>query len=632
MLRPHLVIALWACLAAPMSIWAQSRTDDALGSICSSGAASLRALQADPLLSNFFEVTCGKSIEAAIGSPPPLASPSTQKAVPRGEDNSPVISAPAPQAPEIQIDSRLSAPKALPPQLMERPSAASDSPMFRRIELQGVTVATPDEIQPLLQGFVGKPITLESLDQLTQAIQTWYRAQGWLARTLLPSQDLTNGLVLVTVVESRFTGVTIDDPKGLLRNTQVPKRLLESKQPVGEALNLNALEEAASGLRDLSGVQTSVQLIPAQNPGETAAVIGVSEGKSADVRISADNHGSRSTGEERLAANLRFNNLSRRGDSLSANLLKSDGLDYVGLGYEVPFTADGWRLEARAAHSNYHLGDVFEDADMRGPTQNLGIGLVIPVLRNSRHSVNFQTTLDSNRYENTALGNVLSKYETNMFGVQLDGQHTDASARGQTQWLLQFIRGELDLSDSPADFQNTDSSTTQTQGYFNKARASLTRRDWINTRNILTASVQGQWANKNLDGSEKFYLGGARGVRAYPVNEAGGSLGHLSSLEWETLLHQGQLGRWSLAGFYDHGKVRLYEDTSRINLLKPNEYVLHGYGLWLGTQAKLLGGTLGLRLTVAQRIGDNPGAGTDGLDSDGKRTLNRIRFDANVTF
>lgn len=632
MLRSHLIVALGACLATPVSLWAQTSADNALGSVCNSGPASLRALQADPLLSSFFEITCGKSIEAAIGSAPMPTAPVAQPVVPRTEDNSPVISSPLPQVPEVRIDPRVATPTPMPSKSLERPQATGESPLFREIELQGVSVSAPSALKALAQAFVGKPITLESLDQLTQAIQTWYRAQGMLARTLLPSQDLTDGRVLVTVVESEFTGVKIDDPKGLLRNTQVPKRLVESIQPVGEALNLNQLEEAASRLRDLSGVQTAVQLSPGAEPGETTATVSVREGKASELRISADNHGSRATGEERLSANLRLNNISHRGDTLLANLLKSEGLDYIGLGYELPFTKDGWRIEGRAAYSQYRLIDpVFSSADMRGPTQNLGIGLVVPLVRDSRNSVNFQTTVDANQYENSAIGNILSRYRTSLLGAQVDGQHVDRDGRGQTQWAIQVNRGELDLSDSPASYQSADASGPQTEGTFNKARISLTRRDWINPRNTFTTSLQGQWASKNLDGSEKFYLGGARGVRAYPVNEAGGSIGQLGSLEWESLLQQTTLGRWSIAGFYDRGQIRLYQDPANISGLNRNEYVLHGYGLWVGTQAKLPGGNLGLRLTIATRIGDNPGT-TTGLDSDGTRILNRVRLDANLAF
>ena len=632
MQRLRLDIALGACLAAPISVCAQTIADNPLGSVCISSPASLRALQADPLLSSFFEVTCGRSVEAALGSASLPIAPSTQPLVPRTEDNSPVISAPLPRMPEVRIDPRVTSPSPVPPSSLERPRASGEEPVFREIELQGIRASAPGPLRALAQAFVGRPITLDSLDELTQTIQTWYRAQGMLARTLLPSQDLTDGRVLVTVVESEFTGVKIDDPKGLLRNTQVPERLVESIQPVGEALNLNQLEEAASRLQDLSGVRTTVQLNPGTEPGETEATVSVREGKAFELRMSADNNGSRATGEERVAVNLRLNNLTQRGDTLLANLLKSQGLDYLGIGYELPFTTDGWRIEGRAAYSQYRLIDpVFSSADMKGPTQNLGAGLVIPLVRDSRNSVNIQATVDANQYENSAIGNILSRYRTRLLGAQIDGQHVDQDGRGQTQWALQFNRGELDLSDSPGSYRSADSSGPKTEGFFNKARLSLIRRDWINPSNTFTTSLQGQWASKNLDGSEKFYLGGARGVRAYPVNEGGGSLGHLASLEWESMVQQNTFGRWSVAGFYDHGRVRLYQDPSNISGLNRNEYILHGYGLWVGTQAKLPRGNLGLRLTIATRIGDNPST-TTGLDSDGTRILNRVRLDANIAF
>ena len=632
MLPVRQLAALWATLAIPMHLWAQGSVESTLGSICNSGPASLRSLQTDPLLSNFFELTCGKTIDEALGSTPLMVIPPSKPTTVRTEDNGPVVTAPLPKVPEVRIDPRLTSPSKPPSETMEQQPTVDGTPMFRQIELQGVHASSRDQLEPLLRSFIGKPISLGSLDQLTQAIQTWYRGQGMLARTLLPTQDLTEGKVLVNVVESEFTGVRIVDPKGLLRNTQVPKRLVESVQPVGEPLNLNQLEEAASRLRDLSGVQTSVQLSPGARAGETTATVSVQDGDASEIRLSADNHGSRATGEERIATNLRLNNITQRGDTLLANLLKSDGLDYVGVGYELPFTTRGWRFESRAAYSQYRLVDpVFSSADMKGPTRNLGVGIVIPLARNSRHSINLQTTIDTNRYENSALSNVLSRYRTTLLGAQIDGQHIDSDGRGQTQWAAQITRGELDLSDSPASYRTQDSAGPRTEGFFNKARMSFTRRNWIDPHNTVTATAQAQWASKNLDGSEKFYLGGPRGVRAYPVNEGGGSLGHLASLEWESMMLQNAFGRVSVAGFYDHGRVRLYEDSSNITSLNRNEYVLHGYGLWIGTQAKLTGGSLGLRLTIARRIGDNPGT-TTGLDSDGTRVLNRVRLDANLAF
>jgi filamentous hemagglutinin family protein len=72
-------------------------------------------------------------------------------------------------------------------------------------------------------------------------------------------------------------------------------------------------------------------------------------------------------------------------------------------------------------------------------------------------------------------------------------------------------------------------------------------------RHSLYLSLGGQWASKNLDGSEKLALGGARAVRAYPSGELLVDQGLIGTVEW----------RWSLNEeltpflFYDaaHGKI-----------------------------------------------------------------------------
>ena len=52
----------------------------------------------------------------------------------------------------------------------------------------------------------------------------------------------------------------------------------------------------------------------------------------------------------------------------------------------------------------------------------------------------------------------------------------------------------------------------------------------------LYAAINGQFASKNLDISEKMGLGGANGVRAYPEGEAYGDQGYVLNLEARCLL------------------------------------------------------------------------------------------------
>lgn len=622
-------------LPLPQAI-AQSGMVDPTRTICNSSAASLSSLQEDPLLRRFFEQTCGKSLESVLGQPAPTNLPAPANPV-KSDANEPVVASPRPKPPEIKLDPVVTAPPKAPSLEVPAPAQATQPLVFSQIELDGVHFGSSRALKDALSGFIGKPITLESLDQVNQTIQTWYRAQGFLARTTLPSQDLSDGKLLVNIVESQFSGTRINDPKGLLRNTQVPKGLVESHQAPGDAVDLNQLEKAAASLRDLSGVETSVLLSPGARTGETTAVVNIGEGKPFEIQVNADNHGSRGTGENRVSTQFNFNNLTLRGDTLSGSLLKSDGLDYGALSYTLPFTASGWQVQARTSHSSYHLTDGnFSAADLRGPSSSYGLGLGIPFVRDGRNSVSFQFGIDKNEFENRALGNIVSKYNSLIANAQLDGQHMDMSGRGQSVWAVQFARGELDLSDSPSFFQLTDDLGPRTAGYFNKARVSASRRDSVSAGSTLTIRAQGQWADKNLDGSERFYLGGARGVRAYPANEAGGSLGHLASIEWESHLYSNPYAKWAIATFYDYGRIKRLK-TELPPGVDPNpirnSYSLEGYGIWLGSQSRTVGGgSLGFRVTFARRAGNNPGALNNGLDSDGTKDLNRILLDANLAF
>ncbi len=75
--------------------------------------------------------------------------------------------------------------------------------------------------------------------------------------------------------------------------------------------------------------------------------------------------------------------------------------------------------------------------------------------------------------------------------------------------------------------------------------------------------ARGQWASENLDISEKMYLGGMYGVRAYPQGEAFADEGYLATLEARVLmptLSERVPGQVHLIGFVDSGTVTLNKD------------------------------------------------------------------------
>ena len=139
-------------------------------------------------------------------------------------------------------------------------------------------------------------------------------------------------------------------------------------------------------------------------------------------------------------------------------------------------------------------------------------------------------------------------------------------------------------------------------------------------------SGQVSQGGKNLDSSERFYLGGSSGLRAYPSSEAGGGEGYLANLEL----------RWkfspsiTFSGFYDRGRVLMFPSLNLQDVNALNEYSLKGRGLSVAFQDE---DGITFKLIAARRISNNPNANIEtGKDLDGTLIKNRLWISMNVPY
>ena len=73
-----------------------------------------------------------------------------------------------------------------------------------------ITVFTNEELLDLVKDLVGKELSMQDLQQAADRITNHYRSNGYfLARAVLQKQDITEGIITITVIE----GVLEDDPK-----------------------------------------------------------------------------------------------------------------------------------------------------------------------------------------------------------------------------------------------------------------------------------------------------------------------------------------------------------------------------------------------------------------------------------
>lgn len=478
----------------------------------------------------------------------------------------------------------------------------------------GNTLLGNDQLAPVVAEYLNRPIGFAELQKAAAAVAEAYRTAGWVVRAYLPQQDIQNGTVTIQIVEAVFGGVKFEGaPAKRVALTQIQNGF-EAQQAKGAPLNNNALDRALLLADDLPGVAVSGSLQEGANARETDLILKLADEPLSVGEASLDNTGSRSTGSERFTANLNFNSPFGYGDLPSANFIHTQGSDYLRLGFTLPVGADGWRVGANASALSYRLvAPEFVALNGKGTSSTAGLDASYPIIRSRLKNLYLGMNYDQKQFDNQSSGATQSHYKIDTFTANLNGNLFDnLGGGGANSASLALVSGHVALGTLDAG------ENAALNGGFTKLRYSLSRQQVITDSVAFYAALSGQDANnKNLDSSEKFYLGGSGGVRAYPTSEGGGSSGNLINLELRGRLPQG----FVLTGFYDNGHVSNYDGSK--------SYSLKGAGASLVWQAEF---GLSLKATWSQRIGNNPNPTATGNDQDGSLHKNRFWLTASMPF
>jgi hemolysin activation/secretion protein len=528
---------------------------------------------------------------------------------------------------EPRLPGRADKPRAEPlPQ--ETPKSPGIAVAVKQFRFAGNTLLSEDALRAAVAPWVNRTVDFTELRKAAAAAAEAYRAAGWIARAYLPRQDITDGEVVIQIAEAAFGTARVENRQG-----EAPLRLkfervllyVDAAQKKGAPLSAAALDRALLLIEDLPGTGVSGSLTPGAHEGETDLALKLSAKPLFTGDVALDNAGSRATGSTRLTASLALNSALGYGEQATANLLYSEGSEYLRLAATLPAGTDGWRVGANASALRYQLtAPEFAALEARGHSETAGLEASYPLLRSRLSNVYLNLNADHKRFDNRSLGASVTRYRVNNLAAGLNANHFDNwGGGGASAASVHFVTGKVNLNGSPN--QAADAATTQSAGTFHKIRYAASRRQALTETLAALASFSGQWANKNLDSSEKFYLGGPYGVRAYPVNEGGGSSGQLLNLETRAALP----GQLSLSAFYDWGHVVVNRHQDFPGAAVINAMTLQGAGLALGWTGP--GGTQ-VRATWARRIGDNPNPTATGLDQDGSKVRNRFWLSASLSF
>jgi hemolysin activation/secretion protein len=529
---------------------------------------------------------------------------------------------------EIERDRKPAAPSTSAPPLIKpeaKPKSQNEATVVvKKFTVSGNTLIAESVLEAVIDSYRNRPLTMDELQQAADALVQFYLDRGYLVRTILPKQDVTEGTVRIQVIESSFSGSEIEgNIEGKRISESRLKKTVDAQIKPGDPLSLKKLERGLMLADDIPGVNVTGRLVAGANDLTTGVVLNVSDEPLIYGEAAVDNFGSYSTGPLRYTLNGTMSGVLKMGDQVSLYALNTEGIDFGRLGFSLPAGYDGWRVGVNASYMQYKI---VEGPAGKGNSTVFGLDSNYPIYRSRPDNLYFVANLDQKFFDNTdAAGATTTKYQSVVFSTGFNGSTTDKILKGGlTSGNLMLSMGNINLDGSPN--QTDDRNTINAQGHFEKLKFAITHTQNIIQDLVGFVSWSGQLASKNMDSSEKFYLGGPIGIRAYPNNEGGGSEGQLVTFE----LRQNLPLDLVLTAFYDEGHVTVNKNNNFTGAPSKNNLAYKGAGLQLGWYGPK---NINIKAVWAHRIGENPfPVEATGHDQDGTKKMDRFWLSASIPF
>jgi hemolysin activation/secretion protein len=504
----------------------------------------------------------------------------------------------------------------------ETPPAAADQNLpsaITRIDLQAPFFAK--EIEPLLQQFMGKRvISGRAIETVRGQIWDLYRQHGRMSRVDLfaePGSEADGGSVMrVRVVEIVVRTVRVErEGEGSVDPALLDDILSTARTDIadGGVLDLDRLDSRIKRRLFLGDIDVRATLVPV-DPTHVDVKLLVSAKPALPLGMLAqyDNNGTRTYDRNRYTAGVAIPGRMRAGDRLDLIGITSEGIDFGRVAYEFPVVSLGSRLALSGSHIEYKA----LPSGVKGRSSQLGASLGHPLhIGDSAVWIGY---LDyAYRHQIDLLPNAAVTGDKRISSVQgkVDANYYLAPSQS-LHFNAALIFGRLDLS-ALSSAREQDRISARTDGSFVKLEWGGGWSTLFGADGRLDARLEakGQFANKNLDQSEKFVLGGPAGVRAYGSSEALGDDGYLANAEIGY-----RPAEWLRAfSFYDFGRIRRYHHPWVADSI-PLTYALQGAGAGLSFSHQSLVGSV----VYAHQKGRNKGLSATGQDSEGLTSRDRV--------
>ena len=432
-------------------------------------------------------------------------------------------------------------------------------------------ILTKDQIQAVTASYIGKQVTLKDLREMADKITNIYRDKGYMTcGAVLPPQRIHDGVVEIRLIEGKTGTVNLTGN----RYTKTGYIMNRINLKPGEIANTEKLNRDLRWFQGTNDVQLRVVMKPGTEEGTTDYDIMAFEPQNQSVTLYTDNDGYESSGRWRAGIFYNMKSVSGHRDSLRAHFIGSRGTKAWSLGYSVPISRKGMRLELDySGNKTKVVKGELEPLGVEGKSNSFSVTWRAPfhVTEKSRHEAGLQYVHQKSETElGHGTGLVVPWVDDRIQRVIPYVSFTHYGKDSVLYHKHSFVwarRRDIDGESDTGKLYRLSSfwQKRNTNGQFWQAR--------------LDAQLG---SGDNLAASDRFFIGGVNSVRGYEEGFIGGSRGISMGLEYHIPVDKAK--RIFVYPFFDWGTVGGYA--------APEHNKLMSAGLGIEARYKHLYGTL----------------------------------------
>ena len=444
---------------------------------------------------------------------------------------------------------------------LEKPMPPEESDKIKfvlsGIVIEGATVYSETDFQPLYQQYLGKEISLTVIYKVAEAITLKYANDGYaLSRAVVPAQSIKNGIVRIKIIEGFIDKVIIE---GNLNDRRSFFEKYKEKILASRPLNSKILERYLLLANDLPGMSVKSILKPSEDTNNASTLILTITSKHYDLFASLDNRGSKSIGPAQAILSGNINSSLRQFSKTSLTAVQTEDwneLNYLSWGHEEILSTEGLTFNLGFTGSRSEPGTrILRDLELEGRSRSFSAGVSYPYIRSRRENLDWSTKFDYKTSRNYQLGEATSKDKLRVVRVAIEYDFAD-QYRGINQFIIEVSKG-LDIF-SATDNNDPLKSRSEGKSDFGKISFSGSRTQELQNGWSLHAAFMGQLAADPLLASEECGIGGEAFGRAYDSSEITGDNCLAGSLELRFPpfpADEFRINYAQLYSFFDSGKV-----------------------------------------------------------------------------